>query len=382
MTSRLTISEFARLVGLAPSALRFYDDCGLLPPASVDGSNGYRYYAPSQQPRARLLRDLREIDLPLAEVRLALDAEPAELADLVRAHLRTVEAKTAAARAAADHLLTHLTADHTRVVLGGPEFASAIRQVAPAAANHATTSVAPASVPAAPTRSTSATSDTPSAGAVSVASSPVPAGSEAVLAALDCVLVEVGPDEVVFVATDRYRLAVRTVRPVEFGGAAGRVLVRADELAGLSRWAAAGEAVQLEIRSEGAVIVRDEESREIAVVDAEYPAYQGILDGLAPPVCRVVVDRVALRTALEGREVVAFDIGSGELRIDGGEPLEVIGSGEARIGFTASLLAAALDVSVGPDVLLEICAQDRPVVVRSADQGTFTTLVMPVRLDG
>ena len=202
------------------------------------------------------------------------------------------------------------------------------------------------------------------------------------LAALDCVLVEVGPDEVVFVATDRYRLAVRTVRPVEFGGAAGRVLVRADELAGLSRWAAAGEAVQLEIRSEGAVIVRDEESREIAVVDAEYPAYQGILDGLAPPVCRVVVDRVALRTALEGREVVAFDIGSGELRIDGGEPLEVIGSGEARIGFTASLLAAALDVSVGPDVLLEICAQDRPVVVRSADQGTFTTLVMPVRLDG
>ncbi|MEV0803548.1 MerR family transcriptional regulator [Kribbella sp. NPDC050281] len=347
MTSRLTISEFARLVGLAPSALRFYDDCGLLPPASVDGSNGYRYYAPSQQPRARLLRDLREIDLPLAEVRLALDADPAELADLVRAHLRTVEAKTAAARAAADHLLTHLTADHTRVVLGGPEFASAIRQVAPAAST-----------------------------------TPTPEASAEVLAALDCVLVEVGPDEVVFVATDRYRLAVRTVRPVEFGGAPGRVLVRADELAGLSRWAAAGEVVELEIRGEDAVIVRDGESREIAVVDAEYPAYQGILDGLAPPVCRVVVDRTGLRAALEGREVVAFDIGSGELRIDGGEPLDVIGSGEARIGFTASLLAAALDVSVGPDVLLEICAQDRPVVVRSADQGTFTTLVMPVRLDG
>ena len=60
----------------------------------------------------------------------------------------------------------------------------------------------------------------------------------------------------------------------------------------------------------------------------------------------------------------------------------MIGSGTARIGFTASLLAAALDASVGPDVLLEICAQDRPVVIRSADQGTFTTLVIPVRLDG
>ncbi len=67
---RLTISEFARLVGLAPSALRFYDDCGLLPPAEVDATNGYRYYDKSQQPRAQLLRDLREIDLPLADVRL------------------------------------------------------------------------------------------------------------------------------------------------------------------------------------------------------------------------------------------------------------------------------------------------------------------------
>ena len=57
---RLTISEFARLVGLAPSALWFYDDCGLLPPAEVDATNGYRYYDRSQAERARLLRDLRE----------------------------------------------------------------------------------------------------------------------------------------------------------------------------------------------------------------------------------------------------------------------------------------------------------------------------------
>ena len=97
------------------------------PAASVDGSNGYRYYTPSQQARARLLRDLREIDLPLADVRVALDADPAELADVVRAHLRTVEAKTAAARAAADSLLAQLLAERTSVVLGGAEFASAVR---------------------------------------------------------------------------------------------------------------------------------------------------------------------------------------------------------------------------------------------------------------
>ncbi|WP_251050271.1 hypothetical protein [Streptomyces sp. ISL-86] len=51
------------------------------------------------------------------------------------------------------------------------------------------------------------------------------------------------------------------------------------------------------------------------------------------------------------------------------------------IGFDPAVLAPALEASVGPDVLLEISAADRPVVVRSADQGSFTTLVMPVALN-
>jgi DNA polymerase-3 subunit beta len=339
---RLTISEFARLVGLAPSALRFYDDCGLLPPAEVDATNGYRYYDRSQQTRAQLLRDLREIDLPLPDVRLALDAAPADVADIVRSHLRTLEAKSTATRAAATRLLTNLLSQKTTALLGGPELASAIRQVAPTAA---------------------------------------PVGEDDLGLALSCVLIELGPDEVTFVATDRYRLAVRTVRPVEFGGVAARVLVQADELAEVSRWAAAGDVVRVEVNG-GLVLVRGDESRELRAVDAEYPAYGQILDGLTPPACRVVVDRVGLLDVLAGRDVVAFDIDQQSLRIGDDVKLDAIGTGSVRIGFTASLLAAALEASVGPDVLLEICEPARPVVVRSADQGTFTTLVMPVRLDG
>ncbi|TDW81083.1 MerR family transcriptional regulator [Kribbella sp. VKM Ac-2566] len=339
---RLTISEFARLVGLAPSALRFYDDCGLLPPAEVDATNGYRYYDKSQQPRARLLRDLREIDLPLPDVRLALDASPSEVADLVRAHLRTLEAKSTATRTAATRLLTNLLSQKTTALLGGPELASAIRQVTPTAA---------------------------------------PPGEEDLGLVLSCVLIELGPDEVTFVATDRYRLAVRTVRPVEFGGVAARLLVRADELAQVSRWAAAGDVVRVEVNG-GLTLVRGEESRELQTVDAEYPAYGQILDGLTPPACRVVVDRLRLLDVLAGRDVVALDIDQQSLRIGDEVKLDAIGTGSVRIGFTASLLAAALEASVGPDVLLEICEPARPVVVRSADQGTFTTLVMPVRLDG
>ncbi|MGW3007215.1 MerR family DNA-binding transcriptional regulator [Streptomyces sp. NPDC001219] len=50
-----------------------------------------------------------------------------------------------------------------------------------------------------------------------------------------------------------------------------------------------------------------------------------------------------------------------------------------RISFDPAVLVPALEAGVGPDVLLEITAPDRPVLVRSADQGSFTTLVMPVR---
>ena len=39
----LTIGAFARAVGLTASALRHYDECGLLPPAEVDDATGYRY---------------------------------------------------------------------------------------------------------------------------------------------------------------------------------------------------------------------------------------------------------------------------------------------------------------------------------------------------
>lgn len=54
-----TISAFARRVGLTPSALRFYDDCGLLTPRFVEPASGYRYYADDQEDRAVVLRELR-----------------------------------------------------------------------------------------------------------------------------------------------------------------------------------------------------------------------------------------------------------------------------------------------------------------------------------
>lgn len=342
----LTISTFARRVGLTPSALRFYDDCGLLRPAEVDEQNGYRYYSPEQEPRAALLRDLREIDLPLPDVRVVLDQDPAQGAAVVQAHLRTVEGKADNTRRAAVRILAKLPAVpyECAVTLGGAELASAIRQVSAA--------VAP-------------TDEIP---------------------ALTCVLVELGEDEVTLVASDRYRLSVRKLQPVGFRGNSRSLLVKAAELVELGRWAAGAETVRIEIGPDATVVRTDGESIKLGVVEDDFPEYQVILDGLSAPACRVVVDRLRLLELLTG-EIVALDIQPGRLSVseqgtDGGKSLEAVGFGEVRVGFTAAVLAAALSVSVGPDVLLEISEPSRPVIVRSADQGTFTTLVMPALLDG
>lgn len=76
-TERLSIGTFARLAGLSPSALRFYDDCGVLPPAEVDPVTGYRRYAPGQRERAVLLRRLRAAGLPLVAAAAVRQVAPA-----------------------------------------------------------------------------------------------------------------------------------------------------------------------------------------------------------------------------------------------------------------------------------------------------------------
>jgi len=68
----LGIGAFALLSGLTVTALRHYDEVGLLPPAQVDDWTRYRYYRRSQLADAHLVRTLREVGLPLDRIREAL----------------------------------------------------------------------------------------------------------------------------------------------------------------------------------------------------------------------------------------------------------------------------------------------------------------------
>ncbi|MEV6850144.1 MerR family transcriptional regulator [Actinoplanes sp. NPDC051411] len=97
----LTIGEFAQLTHLSIRTLRRYHEAGLLEPARVDPSTGYRYYSPAQIPSAQVIHRLRELDLPLADVKAVLATEsPGERASLVSDHLRRLEDQLARTRAA------------------------------------------------------------------------------------------------------------------------------------------------------------------------------------------------------------------------------------------------------------------------------------------
>jgi DNA-binding transcriptional MerR regulator len=98
MTSRnlMPIGRFARSCRLSVKALRHYDELGLLAPARVDPQSGYRYYAREQARDAVMIGMLRSLDLPLAVIRRALEAEAGELKRLVDGESARVESELVA----------------------------------------------------------------------------------------------------------------------------------------------------------------------------------------------------------------------------------------------------------------------------------------------
>lgn len=112
----LTIGAFARAADLTAKALRLYDDLGLLRPAAVDATSGYRYYAPDQLERARLIARLRRLEMPLARIAEVCDLPPREAAEAVEAFRAGLEA-SAAARAREAGLLVASLNGRTTIML-------------------------------------------------------------------------------------------------------------------------------------------------------------------------------------------------------------------------------------------------------------------------
>jgi len=69
------VGEFARIAQVSIRLLHYYDQLGLLSPAAVDRSSGYRFYSADQLPRLHRILALKDLGLSLEEVARLIDGD-------------------------------------------------------------------------------------------------------------------------------------------------------------------------------------------------------------------------------------------------------------------------------------------------------------------
>lgn len=344
MEEFLGIGEVARASGLPVTALRFYDGAGVLVPAAVDPSSGYRRYAPAQVAAARLVARLRRVGMPLAAVRTLLaGADPGPVLD---AHLARLEGGLADARRELAAVRAQLTRTETlmNLILDARALATAIDAVRFAA------------------------------------------GTDPAYPQLHGVLLDRAGDTLHLVATDRHRLAVSTV-PVA-AGPAGTVLLptelvdaaRALLAAGPETRLTAGAGPETRLTVTGGTVelaVGDRSVRGPAGPDG-FPDWRGLEPGPRPH--RLPLDGPGFRATLAAGAVLRRDP-AGEtvvLTLGPDGSLDVGGAGDGlRVAVNRDFLLDALPRD--GQLVLELDGPVTPLAIRLP--GGDWSLLMPVRLD-
>lgn len=339
----LTIGAFARAVGLTASSLRYYDECGLLRPAEVDDSTGYRYYTPDLARRAGLVTQMRAAGMSIESMRAVLDGTVGGGQAVLRDFLEEQTARSTRTAALVREVLSAVEAPSggactVRVSVRGPELASALRQVRPAADHDG--------------------------------SSP-----------LGCVLLEVAPGSVDVVATNRYWMAIRTL-PTDTGAGEARVILSDAAATQLAAELDGYDRVVVQITDEGLTIG----DRVVEGRAEPYPAHRILLSGLSPLVCRAVLSRGELVDAVEaaGRAEVVVELGRSGAYVRGApgglarQVSATITGAEVTVRLGTALTLRVLASTVGPQIEWAVSGADRPVQVSSPYQQGFLALLMPL----
>lgn len=341
----LSIGEVAHASRLSVTAVRYYADTGVLPADHVDPVSGYRYFRPEQVRDARLLHELRQLGFPIRDLRALVQAP----ADEVRAalagrqdDLRQVLKANEAVIANVHHLLRSEITMTTRCSCLSSELRATLDRVLPSV------------------------------------------GSDPKRPVLMSVLLEVEGSTLRLIGTDSHRLAIGELVG-DTDGSDGSWAVPAAELC--EALAAVDSEAHATITFEATEVRIDGRDAALGVASG-YPAYRVILDALDAPPTVVELDLDAAVRALSDPAVppyVVVDVSEGrcEFRDADEEPLAIdaTASGAAvRAAVSVPYLLDALRHSVGPDAIVEIRGPEVPMVVRSATDGAFTTLVMPIKI--
>lgn len=348
MNDLLTIGEYAAAVGLSVSAVRFYADRGLLHPAHIDPGNGYRFFAADQVETGCLVRDLRLIGLPLADVRSALGMADSERHTLVHDHIARLNRELGRARDVAGRLGALPSAlDHAgSTIVEAAALVDAFQRVLPFS---------------------STSEENPD---------------------LMTVLIESREGSLRVVTTDTWRLGVRDLATENADTQAEFTAVV--PAAAIRRWLPLLEAcavVELTV-DDGTLVVRDDGRivAECRLVRAMFPDYESVLAARTPSII-VTIDRTELLDAFSRfgatSEPVDVTIKAGAMQLRGDEQTATVacdsGLGGTTVALDPSLTVACVASAVGPEVVVEIANECDPVAFRSATNGTGVSLLMPVK---
>ncbi|TYP87998.1 MerR family transcriptional regulator [Blastococcus xanthinilyticus] len=328
------IGQMARDTGLTVSALRFYDGAGVLAPAHVDPQSGYRWYSDDQVLVARLVARLRRVGMPLADISrvVAHRGDPAVVDAVLAVHLARLEDGLADARrelSAARSLLAR-EGTVTSIRTTTRTLLEALRAVRFAV------------------------------------------GTDPGLPMLTGVLLDADGDAVRVVATDTYRLVVRTL-PAELAGPPVSAILPLELVDRLLATAGSGPATvrvagaEVAVETDGGVLRADR-------VDADFPDYRRVLRDAGAARVELDVDR--FRAELAAPPTRTVPVGP-----DGGTgTATVLTVGGVELGVNRKFLLEALDAQDAGQLVLDLDGPIAPLVLRAPDRPGDVSLLMPMAL--
>jgi len=348
------IGQMARLSGLSVSALRFYDSAGVLVPAWVDPSSGYRWYGEDQVRDARVVARLRRVGLPLTGISRVLEHRQsrAVVDQVLDAHLRRLEdgltdarRELSAARALLDTQERAMTA--TRTTLTATDLDGLLRAVRYAV------------------------------------------GTDPDLPALCGVLLELDDTCVTAAATDRYRLAVSSAPARDVSGPPVSVLVPVqlvDEV--LAVVPQPDDVVTLAVDGDDLTVSGAGPALRGQRLDHAFPDHRRLLGGQGAH--RVPVEVAELRAQLRTaptrtvrREHDGVDCQVSTLTLERGGTLSLVAEepGLLQVGVDREFLLQALEPRAAGQLVLELDGPITPLAIRDPQRPGTVGLLMPTRLD-
>ena len=205
------------------------------------------------------------------------------------------------------------------------------------------------------------------------------------------VLLEGEGDELRVVATDSYRLAVRSLGAQAVDGT--RVLVPARAVSEVARLAP-GKQVKVDLSSSQIGFQIDDALVQSRLIEGEFPAYRQLLPEDLPN--RLRIDKAPFIEAIKRVAVLAQDatpifleMSSDRIRIschaqglgEAAEDVDGTYTGEeVRAAFNATYLETGLAATDGSDVVIDMSDPQRPALIHSPYDRQFLYLLMPIRV--